>query len=95
MGSYFAFCLKTYCTFKQLTPATKRARLRAYSPTALVRDFRAVKEDGLLVYRAAREYGVPQSMFKDSVHIVSKLSLIKSRCNGQFFHQSVFSPGKE
>ena len=79
MGSCVAFCLKTYNAFKQLTPATKRARLRAYSPTALVRDFRAVKEDGLPVHRAAREYGVPQSMLKDSVHIVRKLKLIKSR----------------
>ena len=40
---------------------------------------RAVKEDVLPVYLSACEYGVPQSMLKDSVHIVSKLSLIKSR----------------
>ena len=44
--------------FLQHTPATKRARLRAYFAKALVRAYQAVKE-GLPVYRAAREYAVP------------------------------------
>ena len=32
-----------------------------------------------MVYLTAWEYGSPQNMLGDSVHIVSKLSLIKSR----------------
>lgn len=51
----------------QLTPATKRARLRAYSPTGLIREYQAVKEEGLPVYRVAREYAVPLTTLKDRV----------------------------
>ena len=50
--------------FLQLTPATKRAIVRAYSPKALVRAYQAVKE-GLPVYRAAREYTAPLSTLRD------------------------------
>ena len=36
------------------------------------------QENGIPVYRAAREYGAPQSMLKDRVHLDSQLTLIKS-----------------
>ena len=59
---------KCFYAFLQLTPVTKRERLRAYSPKALVRVYQAVKEDGLPVHRAAQEYAV--SRLKDRVFIL-------------------------
>ena len=46
---------KRFYLILQLTPATKRPRLRAYSPTAHIRAYQAVNEEGLPVYRAAGE----------------------------------------
>ena len=46
----------------QLTPATEKEILRVYSPLAFVR---AVKKEGLLVYRAARKYAVPLTALLD------------------------------
>ena len=51
----------------QLTPAVGRAKRRCYSPSALVRAYNAVKENGVPVYRAAREYAVPLTTLRDGV----------------------------
>ena len=48
-------------------PATKRAIIRFYSPTAFVRAYQAVKEDDLQVYHATREYAVPLATLKDRI----------------------------
>ena len=58
---------KCFYLVLQLTPATKRARLRAHSPTALIRAYQAVKEKGLPVYRTAREYAVQMATLRDRV----------------------------
>ena len=67
-----------FYAFLQLTPATKRAKFRAYSPTALVRAYQAFKEDGVPVHRAARKYAVPQSTLKDRVNNRISIDCTKS-----------------
>ena len=69
---------KRFCAFLHLTQATKRARLRAYSPTALVRAYQAVKEEGTPVYRAAREYAVPLTTLRDRVDNRTSIDCTKS-----------------
>lgn len=51
----------------QLAPAVGRAKGRCYSPSALVRAYNAVKENGIPVYRATREYAVPLTTLRDRV----------------------------
>ena len=51
----------------QLTPAVGRAKRKCYSPSALVRAYKAVKENGVPVYRAAREHAVPLTTLRDRV----------------------------
>ena len=51
----------------QLTPAVGRAKRKCYSPSALVRAYKAVKENGVPVYRAAKEHAVPLTTLRDRV----------------------------
>ena len=45
----------------QLTPVSKRGKLRQYSPTQLTNAYKACIEDKVPVYPAAKYYNVPQT----------------------------------
>ncbi|XP_062586712.1 uncharacterized protein LOC134248318 [Saccostrea cucullata] len=47
--------------------AVTNKRKRCYSPSALVRAYQAVKQDGVPVYRAAKEHAVPLTTLRDRV----------------------------
>lgn len=51
----------------QLTPISKRGKLRQYSPTQLTNAYNACIEDDVPVYRAAKYYNVPLTTLRDRV----------------------------
>lgn len=63
----YAVCRMPFLCCLQLTPGAQRAKRRCYSPSALVNAYQAVKEKGVPVFRAAREYSVPLTTLRDRV----------------------------
>ena len=78
MSSYVAFCLKTPYAFFAAHPSYQKSKIKGLFSNSPGQRLPICQENGIPVYRAAREYGAPQSMLKDRVHIVSQLTLIKS-----------------
>ena len=54
----------------------KQARRRSYSPSELIRTYQAVKEDGVAVYRALRQYAVPLT----TLRVDCRISVDCTRC---------------
>ena len=72
-------------------PSYQKSRMKGLFSNSPGQRLQSCQENGIQVYRAAREYGVPQSVLKDRVHIVHiGRNVVATPANSFFIGSSSF-----
>ena len=76
---FFSEFMAPFPLFTPIKPVAQYMKMKCtYSPTKLIRAYKAVQEEKLPVQQAANIYGVPISTLKDKVHGRVSINTTKS-----------------